>query len=125
MSRMPMGTDMAKCVRATIIRSFRWKEFEQGDTSRFPATRVFHEVMLKHKCRSPRAVCKHIMGRCNTAYERRTARVLTATEFLKAIQFMRYNGYHMSREVADSIIRPLAEWIVSRSEEYDKAKWCF
>lgn len=124
MSVMAIGPNMRCCVRATIIRSFKWNEFAQGDKRMFPAKSVFHEVMLRHKCRSPRAVCKHVMGRCNTAFERRTARILTATEFLKALQFMRYNGY-MEREMADSIIRPLAEWIVSRSEEYDKAEWRF
>lgn len=124
MSRMLPSAYMMCCVRATIIRSFRWKEFEQGDTRRFPAASVFHEVMLRHRCRSPRAVCRHIMGRCNTMSERRHTPILTATEFLKALQFLRYND-RMERELADSIIRPLAEWIVSRSVEYENAKWCF
>lgn len=127
MSKMPLGQKIVPSLRVTIIRSFRWKEFKHGDTSKFPASSVFFEIMKKYKCKKPQTVAKHILGYKYemSEYQRRTfGKVLTATEFLKALQFMRYNGY-MEREIADSIIRPLAEWIVSRSDEYEKADWYF
>ena len=127
MSKMPLGQCIIPSVRATIIRSFRWKTFPKGDTSTFPASSVFFEIMKKYKCSKPQTVARHILGRKYnmSIYDRRTfGRVLTSTEFLKAMQFLRYNDY-INEENANSVIRPLAEWIVSRSEEYDKAAWYF
>ena len=112
-------------VRATIIRSFRWKTFEHGDMSKFPANSVFFEIMKKYRCKKPQTVAKHILkGYKPSVHERKyCAKILTATQFLKTLQFMRYNDY-MEREIANMIILPLSEWIVSRTKEYDEAKWC-
>ena len=125
MSKMPTTGRELPSLYVTIIRSFRWKEFKGIGEEKFPASSIFFEIMKKYRCKKPQTVAKHVLkGYKPSAHERKyCAKILTATQFLKTLQFMRYNGY-MEREIANMIILPLSEWIVSRTKEYDDAKWC-
>lgn len=125
MSRMPLTGYEKPSLYVTIIRSFRWKKFKGIGEDKFDAHAVFFDIMKKYRCSKPQTVAKHILnGYKPSEYERRNiGKVLTATQFLMTLQFMRYNGY-MARDTANMVILPLAEWIVSRTKEYNDAKWC-
>ena len=125
MSKLPTTGRELPSLYVTIIRSFRWKEFKGIGEEKFPASSIFFEIMKKYRCKKPQTVAKHVLnGYKPSAHERKyCAKILTATQFLKTLQFMRCNGY-MEREIVNMIILPLSEWIVSRTKEYDDAKWC-
>lgn len=128
MSRIVSSERVLPSLYVTIIRSFRWKTFEHGDMSKFPAKSVFFDIMKKYRCKKPRTVAKHIIGSANfSEYERRTlGKIMSAPQFLKTLQFMRYNHpKNWDNDEINTIIRRLAEWIVSRTPEYDNAKWDF
>jgi hypothetical protein len=124
MSKMPTTGREFPSLYVTIIRSFRWKEFKGIGEDKFPAKSVFFEIMKKHHCKRPQTVAKHILnGYKPSKYQRlKIGKVLTATQFLKTLQFMRYNG-HIDRDTANLVILPLSEWIISRTKEYNDAKW--
>jgi len=125
MSKLQMTGRELPSLYVTIIRSFRWKHFNGIGEDKFPASHVFFNIMKKYRCKKPQTVAKHIIGPYKpTEYQRRRiGTILTATQFLKTMQFMRYNNY-IDDETANMVIQPLAEWIVSRTKEYDDAKWC-
>lgn len=115
-------------VRVTIIRSFRWKVFEHGDMSKFPAKSIFFDIMKKYRCKRPQTIAKHLMGKSYEMgeYDRKTfGKVMSAPQFLKTLQFLRYNREEWDNEDINNVIRRLAEWIVSRTPEYENAKWNF
>ena len=115
-------------IRVTIIRSFRWKSFEHGDMSKFPAETVFFRIMKKYHCKRPQTVAMHLLG---TSYEeakndrKNFGKVMSAVQFLKTLQFLRYNFKGWDNEDVNDVIRKLAEWLVSRTPEYENAKWNF
>ena len=128
MSRLANTPYTLPSVRATIIRSFRWKTFEHGDMSKFPANSVFFEIMKKYRCKKPQTVAKHLMGdsyEMNEYDRRHFGKVMSATQFLKTLQFLRYNQNGWQNEDVNEVIRKLAEWLVSRTPEYEEAKWNF
>lgn len=126
MSRMVRTERALPSLYVTIVRSFRWKTFEHGDMSKFPAKSVFWDIMQKYRCSRPQTVAKHLLGEKNfSEYQRRTlGQIMTAPQFLKTLQFMRYN-HGWDDEDTQNVIRRLSEWIVSRTPEYDNAKWNF
>lgn len=128
MSKMPCTSYTLPSVRATIIRSFRWKTFEHGDVSKFPAYSVFFGIMKKYRCKKPQTVAKHLMGKSYDIplYDRKTfGKIMSATQFLKTLQFLRYNNEKWDNDDVNEVIRKLAEWLVSRTPEYEKAEWNF
>ena len=127
MSTLPMTPYTLPSLRATIIRSFRWKTFEHGDMSKFPAKSVFWDIMQKYHCKKPQTVARKLMRSWYDIpeYDRKTfGKIMSATQFLKTLQFMRYN-YGWENEDVNNVIRRLSEWLVSRTPEYEKAKWDF
>ena len=127
MSRIEPSNRVLPSLYVTIVRSFRWKTFECGDMSKFPANSVFFGIMRKYRCKKPQTVAKHIIGSTKfSPFERRVlGEVMTAPQFLKTLQFMRYNSARFDNDEINDIIRRLSEWIVSRTPEYEKAKWEF
>lgn len=126
MSRMIASERVRPSLYVTIVRSFRWKEFEHGDMSKFPAKSVFWDIMKKYRCKRPQTVAKHLIGEKKfSEFERRQlGTIMTAPQFLKTLQFMRYN-HGWENEDIQNVIRRLSEWIVSRTDEYENAKWDF
>ena len=126
MSRMIASERVRPSLYVTIVRSFCWKEFEHGDMSKFPAKSVFWDIMKKYRCKRPQTVAKHLIGEKKfSEFERRQlGTIMTAPQFLKTLQFMRYN-HGWENEDIQNVIRRLSEWIVSRTDEYENAKWDF
>ena len=128
MSKLSCTPYTLPSIYATIIRSFRWKSFEHGDMSKFPTEAVFFRIMKKHHCKQPQTVAKHLMG---VFYEgakddrKNFGKVMSAVQFLKPLQFLIYNYKAWDNEDVNDVIRKLAEWLVSRTPEYENAEWNF
>lgn len=125
MSHLPVSEKMLASVRNTIIRSFRWKTFEMHD-KKFPSY-VFFDMQKKYKCKKPQTICKHLLCKCyleDAIKFRQRGKILTSVEFLKTLEFIRYNGGASEDDLNGIIIR-LSEWIVSRTDEYQKAEWYY
>ncbi len=127
MSKIENSVILIPSLYVTIIRSFRWKSFDQFDMSKFPASSVFFDIKRKHHCKAPQTIAKHLLGEeyfLDGKKRRKVGKVMSSVQFYKSLQFLRYNQ-NIDNDDFNSVLFHLADWLVSRTPDYEKAKWNF